>query len=133
MTSYLPYALYVGGAFHLGFAAFHLLFWRAFRWRDELPKLTPLNRQVVQVMNLALVTAFVAVAYLSLGYADAMATTPLGHAVCFAVAAFWLGRLIMQFMFFDMRRPASWALAAACAILVALFAAPVFIKPNGGI
>jgi hypothetical protein len=119
--------IYVGGVLHVGFAVFHLFFWKLFRWREELPKLAPLNRQIVQVLNISLVVGFLGVAYISLGYAGALAGTAAGKATCFAIAAFWLARLVQQFMFFDMKRPASWGLAAAMLVLTAFYALPIFV------
>ena len=127
MSRLILVALYAGGALHVAFAAFHLLFWKIFRWREELAKLVPLNRQVVQVLNLALTVAFAGAAYVSIRFAPDLATMPLGRGVCFAVAVFWLARLAMQFMFFDMRKPASWALSLACVVLVVIYGVPVFV------
>ena len=56
----MPAALLVSAAiFNAAFAAFHLGFWRLFRWRSELAKLTSLNRAIVQVLNLCLTFVFV--------------------------------------------------------------------------
>jgi len=118
--------IYVGGVLHVAFAVFHLFFWKLFRWREELPKLAPLNRQVVQVLNISLIVGFLGVAYVSLGYAGALVGTAAGKATCFAIAAFWLARLVQQFMFFDMKKAASWGLAAAMLVLMVLYGVPVF-------
>jgi len=44
-----------GALYHLGFAAFHAFFWKLFRWKTSLRTATPLNRAVVQVLNLCLI------------------------------------------------------------------------------
>lgn len=127
MERLAPIGIYIGGAFHILFAVFHLFFWKLFRWREELPKLTPLNRQIVQVLNISLTVGFLGVAYISLGYAGVIAGTAAGKATCFAIAAFWLARLVQQFMFFDMKKPASWALAAAMLVMTVLYGLPAFV------
>jgi hypothetical protein len=126
MERLAPIGIYIGGVLHVAFAVFQLFFWKLFRWREELPKLAPLNRQIVQVLNISLIVGFLGVAYVSLGYAGALVGTAAGKATCFAVAAFWLARLVQQFMFFDMKKPASWALGAAMLVLMVLYGLPVF-------
>jgi hypothetical protein len=68
-----------GGLFNAAFAVFHLSFWRLFRWKSELAKLTSMNRAVVQVLNLCLTFAFVLFAYVSFAHVPAMLTTDLGR------------------------------------------------------
>ncbi len=46
--------LYAAAGFNVALALFHLGFWRLFRWREELPKLHPVNRGVMQALNLML-------------------------------------------------------------------------------
>lgn len=96
-----------GGLYTLAFAVFHLFFWRAFDWPGQLPRLSFVNAAVVQVLNLTLTFAFLAVAYLSLFHARDLLLTPLGHAVLAWVAALWLFRAILQPVFFGTKSTAS--------------------------
>ncbi len=102
-------AVLIGGAFNVVFAAFHVSFWRLFRWRAELQKLTSLNRAIVQVLNLSLTFAFIVFAYVSLLHSEEMLAMPLGRSLLFLIAAFWYLRAAEQIVFFGLRRPLSIA------------------------
>ena len=49
----------VGGVLTAAFVVFHLCFWKLFRWKADLSRLTSLNRAIVQVLNLCLTFVFV--------------------------------------------------------------------------
>nr|WP_255699021.1 hypothetical protein [Luteimonas sp. Y-2-2-4F] len=109
------------------FGAFHLLFWRLFDWKRELPKLRPANRAIVQILNLRLTYVFFAVAALCLLYPDELVATPLGRAMLAVMALFWLGRAIEQVVFLRrLRHPAVHALTALFLLGAALFAWPLW-------
>ena len=101
-----------GGVFCGAFAAFHLCFWKLFRWRSELAKLTSLNRAIVQVLNLCLTFAFVVFAYISLAYPGELIATELGRSLLFLIAVFWYLRAVEQIFFFGLRKPLSVAFLA---------------------
>ena len=50
------------GFYNLLFALFHLLFWRLFKWKEEVHKLSFANRGIIQILNIQIVYYFVAVA-----------------------------------------------------------------------
>lgn len=100
----------LGGIYHLGFAVFHLGFWRMFGWPRSLRPAGDLNVAVTQVMNLALVVVFTGVGLVSLLYPSELITTPLGRAVCMMIAAFWTVRAIAQPLFFKLQNPATLVL-----------------------
>lgn len=103
-------AIYVGGIYSVGFAVFHLLFWKLFNWQKNLRSLNPINRGVIQILNLRLIYIFFVVAYLSFFHATELLTTALGKAILFAIALFWLLRGIEQIIFFGFKATASVAL-----------------------
>jgi hypothetical protein len=86
-----------GALYHLGFAAFHAFFWKLFRWKTSLRSATPLNRAVIQVLNLCLIYAFLAIAVFS---AVRAVKPEAGSAAPFCVAGFWLLRAFYQPLFF---------------------------------
>ena len=96
-----------GGVFHVVFAVFHLFFWKLFRWRSELAKLTSLNRAIVQVLNLCLTFVFVVFAYVSLVHTSELLSTALGRSLTVLIAASWYLRALEQIVFFGLRRPLS--------------------------
>jgi len=83
----------------LGFAAFHLAFWKLFDWKRELPKLKAVNRGVMQVLNLRLTYVFFVIAFISFFYADELLTTSLGKVVLAATSLFALMRAVEQLIF----------------------------------
>lgn len=119
-------AIYIGGAIHLLAAVFHLFFWRLFNWPEELAKLSPLNARVVPVLNISLIVGFLGAAYVSVSFAGDLVGTALGRGVSFALALFWLARLIQQFIFFGLRKPFSWFLSFACLLLAVIYSLPLF-------
>lgn len=93
--------LFAGGIYTAGFALFHLAFWRLFDWREQLPRLKPINRAVMQVLNLTLTVVFILFAWISIAHADAMAGTALGRALTGGIAVIWVLRAVQQLVFFD--------------------------------
>ena len=98
-----------GASFNATLGVFHLGFWRLFRWGDELPRLGPINRGVMQVLNLMLAYVFFAVAAAQWFLAPAWTTTPLGRVGTGMVAGFWFLRALLQ-PFFWPRVRVSWAM-----------------------
>ncbi len=100
--------IYAAAGYDVALAAFHLGFWRMFRWKDELPKLHPWNRAVMQVMNVMLVVFFLAMAAILVRFAPELTGTPLGRTVLAGMAAFWLVRAVLQPVFFPNPPPVRW-------------------------
>lgn len=119
----------VGGVFNLAFAVFHLFFWHIFGWKNELAKLSFINRAIVQVLNLCLTFALVMFSYLSLVYSQDLIATALGRSLLLSVTIFWLLRAIYQAVFFKLRHWASWMFLAAFLGGSTLYAAALIIVP----
>ena len=96
--------LIVGGFYHLGFAIFHLFFWRLFNWKKDLASLTIVNRAVMQILNLCLTFVFIVVAYISLFYSSEMLSTNLGKVITASISLFWLIRFVEQLYFFGLKK-----------------------------
>ena len=92
-----------GGIYCFCFVAFHLMFWRIFKWRDDLRSLSFLNRAIMQVVNLSLTFAFVIFGYISLLHSKELLHTSLGHSLLILIALFWLFRAIEQIVFFKLK------------------------------
>ncbi len=93
--------LWIGGFYNLAFLVFHDFFWVIFKWKDDLPKLTPINKAIMQVLNLMLIFTFLIFAYASLFHMSEMLTTPLGKSLTLLIAVFWLIRAILQLVYFS--------------------------------
>jgi hypothetical protein len=104
---------WLAGAFNLGFALFHLAFWRLFDWHEDLASLRPVNRAIVPVMNLALT-------FLLAGAGIALWIEPTSTLLTAGMGLFWCFRALLQPLYFGLRHPLSllmFALFMAGAVL----------------
>ena len=92
-----------GGIYCLAFAAFHLAFWKLFRWPEDLTSLSFINSAVMQILNLCLTFVFVIFGVVSLIYPADMTSTPLGRTLLLLISIFWLLRAAEQVVFFGLR------------------------------
>lgn len=94
----------------LGFAAFHLAFWKLFGWPASLAASGALNAAVTQTLNVML--TFVFLAYGGIVLWCAATGGPVAPAALLAGCAFWALRFVLQLVLFQRHRPASIAIAA---------------------
>jgi hypothetical protein len=121
-------SLVMGGLFNLAFAVFHILFWRIFDWKRDLESLSFNNRQIMQVLNLCLIFAFVLFAWISFFHRNELLQTALGRSILILIALFWLLRAIEQVLFFGLNRPASVAFLVVFLIGALLYAYPWMVN-----
>ncbi|MCB2226439.1 MAG: hypothetical protein KQH53_07145 [Desulfarculaceae bacterium] len=119
------YFVYAGGVLHIGWAVFHLLFPRVFKWAKALEPLDPVNRGIMQIINLCLTFYFAVAAYLSLAFGPELLGTPLGRKLLAVFTAFWLFRLALQQRFFRMVHPVSLLLSLAFLITMLAYGLPL--------
>jgi len=114
--------LVAAGLIDLGFAVFHAAFWRLFGWPERLQASGGLNAAITQTLNAMLGFVFLAYGAALLWQALSGAT---GMALPLTGGLFWILRLVLQFLWFDMRPLASRLITAvfALATLVHLLAA----------
>ncbi len=91
--------IFWGGIHSLLFAVFHMLFWRLFRWKKELPKMHWSNQAILQIANVQLIWVFVVVGLVSVTLTDELVSTALGAAIRLGMVGFWLIRTVQQFIF----------------------------------
>ncbi len=115
----------IGGLYNLVLAVFHLLFWKLFNWKRDLATLTPLNRAVVQILNLCLTFVFLVFAYISYFHANELLHSKLGRSLLALIATFWFLRAIKQIIFFGLRRKASIAFLILFLIGTGLYSVPL--------
>ncbi|MDH3670553.1 MAG: hypothetical protein OES46_05245 [Gammaproteobacteria bacterium] len=115
----------IGGLYNLALAVFHLLFWKLFNWKQDLASLTPLNRAVVQILNLCLTFVFLVFAYISFFHANELLHSKLGRSLLALMAIFWFLRAIEQIIFFGLRRKASIAFLILFLIGTGLYSIPL--------
>ncbi len=105
--------VFVSGVLNLMFAVFHMMFWRLFKWKDELGRISADNRSIMQVLNLVLIFVFIAAAYIAFFHGPELIQTQLGKTLLISGALFWLLRAIYQ--------PVFWGLNKISIILTAIF------------
>jgi len=88
--------IYAAAGYNVALAMFHLSFWRVFRWPEELLKLHPANRGVMQVLNIMLIFFFLLVAGLEVLLSGEMTGTALGRALLAGIMFFWILRAGLQ-------------------------------------
>ncbi len=91
--------IYLCGAYSLGFAVFHILFWHLFDWKNDLKKLSVANRAIIQISNLRLIYFFLLVGSICFSFPTSLYQTPLGRFFLSGISIFWLGRTIEQYIF----------------------------------
>jgi len=113
-----------GGLYNILLIIFHLLFWRIFNWKDDLRKLSFLNRATMQVLNLSLTLVFVIFSYLSLVHTEELLSTTLGQALLCLMATFWLARSVQQIVFYKLKHWGSVAFLLFFLTGTVLYAVP---------
>ncbi|WP_313251734.1 hypothetical protein [Stenotrophomonas sp.] len=91
--------VHLAGVHSLGFAAFHLAFWRLFGWKRELAQLSTANRAIMQILNLRVIYVFLGMGVIALAFTSDLVDTRLGVVLLCFMAVFWLGRALEQFVF----------------------------------
>ena len=89
--------------YYSGLVVFHLVFWKLFRWREDLASLTHVNRSVMQILNLRLTYVFLVMAFVLFAFQAEIMTTSLGQVLLIAFSIFWFMRSVDQFAFFGLR------------------------------
>ncbi len=109
-------------AYNVGFAAFHVAFWKVFRWPVTLAGSGRTNSAITQTLNVLITYCFIvyALALIAMWCADA----PTATAAALGVGAgFWLIRACLQSALFPVRGRVSkaftWLFAAGVALHVA--------------
>jgi hypothetical protein len=103
--------IYAAAGYNVALALFHLGFWRMFRWGEELPKLHPANRGVLQVMNIMLIAFLLMLAGIQVLAAAELAATATGRLLFGGLTACWILRAVLQPIFWTMPKGTNGAFA----------------------
>ena len=93
--------LSIAGYYCLAFVVFHLFFWKIFRWKADLKRLMPVNKAIMQVLNLHLTFVFLFIGFAIFLFTNELINTAFGNYILGAMAIFWFIRAIDQIIFFD--------------------------------
>lgn len=91
--------IYAAAGYNVALALFHLCFWRVFHWREELPRLHPANRGVLQVLNLMLTAFLLLMAGIQILAPAELATTTIGRLLLAGLTGCWILRAVLQPIF----------------------------------
>ena len=98
--------LRIVGVFMAALAVMNLFVPRRFRWREELSRISLLNRQIFEVHAIFLVLILALFAALLLTSADALLEpTRLARAIMIGLTVFWGTRMLMQWFYYS---PETW-------------------------
>lgn len=89
----------LGGIMNLLAAILHLSFWNVFDWTYELTKLSIVNSNIMQMLNLFIIVFFVYVGLLLLLKPKTVISTLMGKHFLSLLTTMWTARLAMEFYF----------------------------------
>lgn len=78
-------------------AIIHVIFPRYFNWKEELARLSLINRQVMQVHTFFISLLLLLMGILCFTESSALTKTALGQKIAFGLFIFWSARLLVQF------------------------------------
>lgn len=117
----------LAGIHSLGFATFHLAFWRLFGWKRELARLGTANRAIMQILNLRVIYVFLGMGLIALIFAPDLVDTRLGVVLLGFMAVFWVGRTLEQFVFLRINDWRVHLLTGLFVLGAALHAVPMWL------
>jgi len=123
LAPYLPALVFVAGIGQLALIAASVAIPRVLRWRQDTAKLRPLTRQVFWTYALYIWCTNLAFGLVSLRPDWLLDRSPLAGCVTAFVTAYWVGRVLIQFFYFDRSdAPSGLLVRVAEVALVGLFA-----------
>ena len=119
--------LIIGGFYNLGFALFHIFFWKIFRWKADLRSVKKINKSITYVMNLCLIYVFILFGYLSFFQHEGLLFSSIGNIMLISISLFWFFRAILQVVFFDISKLISIIFAIIFLLGGILYLIPVIV------
>ncbi|KXK40199.1 MAG: hypothetical protein UZ09_BCD002000465 [Bacteroidetes bacterium OLB9] len=119
--------IYICGFYSLGFALFHIGFWKIFKWNDDLKKLIFANKGIMQILNVQIIYYFLFTAFVCFVFPKELLNTRLGNVFLLGSSLFWLLRTIQQFIFLKTNHYIIHILTVIFIAGTILFALPVLM------
>jgi hypothetical protein len=116
------------GLYNIGFAIFHIGFWKIFHWDSELKKLSFANKGIMQILNVQMIYYWLFVAIACFAFPIELLTTKFGNFFLIGNYIFWLLRTIQQFIFLRANHIAIHILTFIFMIGALLFALAILTK-----
>ncbi len=127
MSDFATLLARLAGWFDIGFAIFHLAFWKLFRWREASIALGRVNAGILQVLNIQLVLLFLLFGVVFVLHAEGGMKTALGRDVLLVWTGFWVLRTALQPWFFGLEHWSSKLLTGLFATGVLLHFVPALV------
>lgn len=89
--------LKIAGAILVFLALVHVIFPVYFKWKEELQRISLINRQLIQVHTFFIALTVLLMGLLALSFPVALQQEGLGRGICLALGIFWTFRFIIQF------------------------------------
>lgn len=120
--THLPRLVFLAGLGQLALIVASLAIPRVLRWREDTAKLRPLTRQVFWTYALYIWSINLGFGLVSLRPDWLLDHSPLACCATGLIAAYWAGRILIQFFYFDRSdAPPGWHVKLAEAALALLF------------
>ncbi|MDW3191376.1 MAG: hypothetical protein R8G66_03400 [Cytophagales bacterium] len=116
----------LGGVINLLVAILHISFWKLFSWPSELVKLTVMNSNIMQMLNLFTIVFLGYTTFVLLFKTKELFTSAIGQHFLAMMAVLYASRLAMEFYFPEK----SLGFAVFLVITVLLFVVPLFQSKN---
>ena len=84
------------GLLLIGLALLHLIFPTYFHWKEELARISLINRQMMIVHTFFIALTVFLMGLLCVTSADLLTSTPLGKRIALGFGVFWAIRLVIQ-------------------------------------
>lgn len=118
----LPRLVFCAGLGQLALIVASLAIPRVLRWKEDTAKLRPLTRQVFWTYALYIWSLNLCFGLVSLRSDWLLDRSPLAGCITGFIAAYWTGRILIQFFYFDRSdAPPGWHVKLAEIALVTLF------------
>jgi len=97
MTDLLVINLNIVGGLLILLALIHIIFPTFFNWKEELSRLSLINRQMMIIHTFFIALMVLLMGVLCVGFTEDLINTKLGKTISIGLAIFWSIRLIVQF------------------------------------
>jgi hypothetical protein len=109
------------GILLISLALLHVYFPKYFSWKQDLDKLTLINRQIMYVHSFFIAFAVFLVGLLCITSASELIETTLGKRISLGIGIFWGARLIIQFFGYSSKLWKGKSFETTVHIVLALF------------
>jgi hypothetical protein len=120
--------LIICGIYNLVFAIFHILFWKLFKWKEDLKGNSLANRAIIQILNIRLIYVFLLMGFIYIVYPEQLMETKIGFVLLIGFLGFWIGRTVEQFIFFKIKSKMVSVLTIIFCIGIVLHLLPLVLK-----